>query len=987
MRFFAFFIPLLCSCLIAITAQASDLSISYFKDQNRIENFQSFIPKLDSKTIPLQKQDKHTPLNLGSDGVPHWIVIDIDHPRLQEPLTLDFGNTDNGRTGFVNSIILFNRTSGQTLMNSGTNKYYFDNKLVIPFSPKPQQQFILYIEPIKNQSLSIHLNANPPVPLLILKSYSNLLLFLAFALFMASRRNDITNVYASFTLLSLFVYNTLHDYYIFIPAPMGQIIPALCLIVTGIYLYITLIHNVKNKNDIPLSLPIGGTIFILIINVTGLFLQNSEPFLSNVLIYLPLLLTSFVGIILSTKQSLKYRNLNYISRLVLFSSFLLFFMVAFIANISNALDSILTTLPVTFVITALLFLSSALSLIHSQMMPNVRPATQTKTMAATESDDNNEDWIRRARDTSEQKRLLQVLQQERSLMTNLQESESRRVEEMRLAKEAADEANRAKSAFLAVVSHEIRTPMTGIMGMVRLLLDTQLTKDQKEFTNTIQDSGEALLSLLNDILDFEKIESGKMEFEKVDFDLHRLLKGIQTLMNGHAAAKNITLELDIDPQVPEAVVGDPTRIRQILLNLVNNAIKFTPKGAVRIQARDLTADRTQSIVQLYIGVQDSGIGISPEAQKKIFTPFAQADSSTSRKYGGTGLGLTICKRLIEAMGGQIGINSREGEGSTFFFTLSLPKSTGNFDRVVIDPVPLQRTAQTLVRPINILVVDDNGINQKVLSGLLAKDNHNVSLASNADDTMNLLAEKPFDLILMDIQLPGKNGFEVTYDIRNLPDQKIASTPIVAMTGNTSDDDVKACFDSGMNDFLGKPISPELLSTIVIKTISGQYNNDKIINQNLGIDQSYFGIDDDNASHDDDQFARAVKEMEEAENETTQDDFAFETYGLNKNILTSLLNTLGAVQTRDLLNSFYETTDNIIATLKDIHHGNDFETINARAHELKGMASNFGFEALAKIADDIERAAKEKDPSRISTATDQLSYMYETSRDAVSKWIA
>jgi signal transduction histidine kinase/DNA-binding response OmpR family regulator/HPt (histidine-containing phosphotransfer) domain-containing protein len=971
--------------MIAFSAHASDISVSYFKDPSRTENFQTFISKIDNKAIPLQKHNSNSALMLGSDGTPHWIVIDIQHPQLQEPLTLDFGNADNGRTGFVNSVILFNRTSGQTLMNSGTNKYYLDSKIAIPFSSKPQQQFILYIDPIKNQSLSIHLNSESLSFLLILKSYSCLLLFLAFTLFVASHRNDMTNIYFSLSLLPLLIYNALHDYYIFIPAPLGHIVPSLCIIIAGAYLYISLIRNIKN--DIPLSLPIGGTIFILILNITGLLLQSSLSLLSSALIYLPISLVSLIGTILLFKQTLKYKDLNSISRFFVFLSFLLLCIIIFTANNSNIIDNLLITQNIIPISSFLLFSSSVLSIVHTLLAPDQRRTAAAKNSKTIQQDENNEDWIQRARDVSEQKRLLQVLQQERSLMTNLQESESRRVEEMRLAKEAADEANRAKSAFLAVVSHEIRTPMTGIMGMVRLLLDTQLTKDQKEFTNTIQDSGEALLSLLNDILDFEKIESGKMEFEKVDFDLHRLLKGIQTLMSGHAAAKNITLELDIDPQVPEAIVGDPTRIRQILLNLVNNAIKFTPKGVVRIQARDLTADKSQPISQLYIGVQDSGIGISPEAQKKIFTPFAQADSSTSRKYGGTGLGLTICKRLIEAMGGQIGINSREGEGSTFFFTMSLPKSSGNFDRVVIDPAPATCTSQTLVKPIHILVVDDNGINQKVLSGLLAKDQHHVYLASNADETMSLLSNQQMDLILMDIQLPGKNGFEVTFDIRNLPDQKIASTPIVAMTGNTSDDDVKACFDAGMNDFLGKPISPELLSSIIIKTISGQYDNAKIIDQISGIDSSYFGVGENNAIDDEDAFTKAVKEIEAVETETTNNDFIFENFGLNKNILTSLTNTLGIVQTRDLLNSFYETTESIITELKNIKQSNDFESINARAHELKGMASNFGFEALAKIGDDIERASKEKDPSRIQTATDQLSYMYETSRDAVSKWLA
>ena len=990
-KFFTFF----CICCVIVcgglftgsSAQADGLTISYFVDKDKRENFKTIIEKFDTQTLPLSKHINEEPLSLGTKGEPHWVFLNIKRDNPNQPLTLDFGTSDDGRLGFLSEIIIFNRTNGQTLLNTRDYKTYIPKTLILAPQQQAETNLIAYIEPLKGHYVTIapDLFEHKFIHLLGMNSMNCLLLLLSFAFFAATVLEHKARgaLALSLVALLLFFHRGWLDHYIYMPERLGFYATPLIWILIGISLFVALTQSLRNKFDLPLSLPVGGSVLILTINLVGLYLTSTSLTLSFIFLYAPLLFICFGGAFLVLQQILQQREFHLIG--ILLTYCLIGAMVLFV--FLTSFDILGLTKPITILSSQFLswgiFICSLLFFIPFCLQPK---AAHTATTHAAATDD--EEWLKQAQENSEQKRLLKVLQQERALMSGLQESESRRVEEMRVAKEAADEANRAKSAFLAVVSHEIRTPMTGVMGMVRLLLDTQLTKDQKDFVNTIQDSGEALLSLLNDILDFEKIESGKMDFEKVDFDLTRLIKGIHTLMSGHAAAKNISLLLDIDPHLPEIVIGDPTRIRQVILNLVNNAIKFTAQGNVTIQLRDLSPSKDLDSVQIYCGIQDSGIGISPDAQRKIFMPFAQADSSTSRKYGGTGLGLAICKRLIEQMGGQIGINSRINEGSTFFFTLSLPK--GSASSVIASPIlaPQLKNKDSII-PIRILVVDDNSINQKVLSGLLAKGEHKVYLASGATEAMQVLQTETLDLILMDIQLGGKNGFEITADIRALENTTLASLPIVAMTGNTRDEDVKACFDAGMNDFLGKPISPELLQSIIVKTITGQYGTAPLLNnnaQNIETD-----TDDYNEIHDD-EFERAVREMEAREQSSLEQapsaqDINFKANGLNEEIIMSLVRTLGFQQTKDILVSFYETADQSLAQLKSLQTTNNFEELHARAHELKGMAANFGFEMVAKLAGDIEHASKDKKGDSIPVTLDQLVYCYDTSRDAMTKWLA
>jgi signal transduction histidine kinase/CheY-like chemotaxis protein len=378
--------------------------------------------------------------------------------------------------------------------------------------------------------------------------------------------------------------------------------------------------------------------------------------------------------------------------------------------------------------------------------------------------------------------------------------------ELLYAIDKAEEASRLKGQFLANMSHEIRTPMNGILGFTQLCLGTDLTEDQRDYLDTVERSAEGLMQLLNDILDVSKIEAGKMEIEREPFSMRTCVERSARTMLASAQQKGLELTWEVDPQIPDALVGDENRIRQVLLNLIGNAIKFTDQGWVRVSVAMQPAPDASLVA--HFSVCDSGPGIPEDKRKVIFEPFRQADGSTTRRFGGTGLGLTISTGLVDIMGGRIWVEGEVGHGSTFHFTA--PFTLG---KLALPQRPLTPAA-TECAPLCILVAEDNVVSQRLVTALLKERGHSVTLAANGSIVLDLVEQRDFDLILMDIQMPELDGLQATAEIRRREGQSGKRTPIVAMTAHAMAGDRERCLDAGMDGYIAKPIHPGELMALI-----------------------------------------------------------------------------------------------------------------------------------------------------------------------------
>ncbi len=490
----------------------------------------------------------------------------------------------------------------------------------------------------------------------------------------------------------------------------------------------------------------------------------------------------------------------------------------------------------------------------------------------------------------------------------------------------SEDASRSKTEFLASMSHEIRTPLNSIIGMAEVLVETPLTDEQQDYVRIFRSAGESLLEIINDILDLSKIEAGQTGLETIDFHLPSLLDSVVSILSVRAAEQNTTISVQLHSDVPHGLSGDPTRLRQILINLVGNGIKFTENGTVKISAR-IDAEN-----KLLFSVKDNGIGVAQEKQELIFESFTQADSLTTRKYGGTGLGLTICKKLTKMMGGRIWLESSPGEGSTFFFTCT-------FRAAVSEPLPTPEkptpaTSCEILKPAHILLVDDNEDNRNLISLYLRNTPFTLKTAQNGKEAVRIFKRSWFDLVIMDIEMPLMDGYETTKQLRQWElEQKDEATPIIALTAHAFVRFKKKCMAAGCSDYLTKPIRRDTL----LHTITTHLNQKQ---KPPGQKEKVTG----NAKKEKSQKTLKIR--------------------LDPKI-------------KRLIPNFLENKRNEAKRLIRTIDTGDMEELRKQSHTVKGTSWMYGFQELGDLCLSLEQAARDRDSNRAYQLASEIQTYLDT----------
>ena len=523
------------------------------------------------------------------------------------------------------------------------------------------------------------------------------------------------------------------------------------------------------------------------------------------------------------------------------------------------------------------------------------------------------------------------------------------MEDLRKAKEEAEEAVRTKAAFLAMMSHEIRTPINGVIGMTQLLAGTDVNPEQAKYIRTIQVSGEMLLSVINDILDFSKIESGKLELENAPLDVRAVVRDIYDVQLAKAKEKKLKFEVSMNSHVPPFIIGDVTRIRQILLNLVSNALKFTDTGAVRIGVR-LAGDEVPLAdrpFQLLFSVSDTGIGISDEQMQRLFQPFSQASASTSRKYGGTGLGLVICKKLVETMGGNIQAESKADQGSIFSFTITTQIAREQPVYTLQDA--LDKNNEKVGRlgdrlPLKILIAEDNLINQELAMAMLIKMGYQPDVVDNGLAVLEALQVEHYDLLLLDVQMPEMDGLETAdYLVNHWHELHTGyeRPTIVAMTASAMQGDREMCLRAGMDDYISKPIMMDSLQRTIEKWAVSNISEE---------------VADE----------RIVVKVEKAQNSSVIDRAAIRNLEqINPKLIGRMIHLFTAEEAPALLQNLRQAIAN-----------HDSKEVSYNAHTLKGSSNILGAKALGKLCLEVELRGKNGDNEGLSELFTEIEHQYE-----------